>query len=211
MGFKAIDKKRWGFLWKGAEKAYGGNCLVSWEKVQHPIQMMRNVFGQVYRSKSHVLPKHSMVLLYKTQLVMELQLNSGWTADFLVKQLQCMLPTWSRSFPREPWNNVWWYKLYRTEVGWLKSRGPCQLKSCWNTCNCESGNLAPPPPWQSRMNAWLTALQGEDFPALQFVSCAIRLMKQSIISWLLVCLQGLDSYLFCVGIASFYTTRRLPF
>lgn len=153
MGFKAIDKKRWGFLWKGAEKAYGGNCLVSWEKVQHPIQMMRNVFGQVYRSKSHVLPKHSM----------------------------CMLPTWSRSFPREPWNNVWWYKLYRTEVGWLKSRGPCQLKSCWNTCNCESGNLAPPPPWQSRMNAWLTAL------------------------------QGLDSYLFCVGIASFYTTRRLPF
>jgi len=36
--FKAINKKRRGFLWKGHDQANGGNCLVAWEKVQRPLK-----------------------------------------------------------------------------------------------------------------------------------------------------------------------------
>lgn len=34
---KAIDKRR-GLLWKGQEQAKGGHCLVSWERVQRPLE-----------------------------------------------------------------------------------------------------------------------------------------------------------------------------
>jgi mannosylglycoprotein endo-beta-mannosidase len=36
--FKAVDKRRRGFLWKGQEQANGGNYLVAWSKVQQPLQ-----------------------------------------------------------------------------------------------------------------------------------------------------------------------------
>ncbi|WVZ70614.1 hypothetical protein U9M48_019263 [Paspalum notatum var. saurae] len=35
--FKSIDKIRRNFLWKGQEQAKGGNCLVSWTRVQRPL------------------------------------------------------------------------------------------------------------------------------------------------------------------------------
>jgi predicted transporter len=33
---KRIDIIRRGFLWKGAEQAQGGHCLVRWTRVQEP-------------------------------------------------------------------------------------------------------------------------------------------------------------------------------
>lgn len=37
-GLAPVDKRCRGFLWKVQVKANGGNCLVSWERVQHSIQ-----------------------------------------------------------------------------------------------------------------------------------------------------------------------------
>jgi hypothetical protein len=62
---------------------------------------------------------------------MELQPNSGWTAGFLVKNCRAFSQPDQGHSQREPWNNVRWHKLYRTEVGWLTSRGPWQLKYCF--------------------------------------------------------------------------------
>jgi hypothetical protein len=36
--FKAIDKKRRGFLWVGKDKANGGNCMISSDSIQRPLQ-----------------------------------------------------------------------------------------------------------------------------------------------------------------------------
>lgn len=38
MGIKAIDKRPRGFLWKDQEQANSGSYLVSWKKVQCPLQ-----------------------------------------------------------------------------------------------------------------------------------------------------------------------------
>ena len=35
---KAIAKIRRAFLWKGRKQVNGGSCLVSWEKVQRPLE-----------------------------------------------------------------------------------------------------------------------------------------------------------------------------
>jgi hypothetical protein len=37
--FKAIDKIRRGYLWRGRKDAKGGHCLVAWTKVTRPKNM----------------------------------------------------------------------------------------------------------------------------------------------------------------------------
>jgi hypothetical protein len=35
---KAVDKLRCAYLWSGHKQVNGGSCLVSWEKVQQPLE-----------------------------------------------------------------------------------------------------------------------------------------------------------------------------
>ena len=35
---KAVNKLRRAYLWSGRKQVNGGNCLVSWDKVQQPLE-----------------------------------------------------------------------------------------------------------------------------------------------------------------------------
>jgi hypothetical protein len=39
MAFKAMDKNRHSFLWRGGKEAKGGHCLIAWPKVTRPKEL----------------------------------------------------------------------------------------------------------------------------------------------------------------------------
>ncbi|WVZ84947.1 hypothetical protein U9M48_031914 [Paspalum notatum var. saurae] len=81
--FKAIDKKRRGFLWAREETTHGGKCLVSWDSVQQPLQ-----YGGLGVLNLEVIPKRTV----KGQTVAQALSNRGWVADIkgaLTVQVMC--------------------------------------------------------------------------------------------------------------------------
>jgi hypothetical protein len=67
--FRAVDKLR-GFLQKGKEQAQGGSCLVSWAKVQRPLQ-----YGSL---GVHNLERLDWALCERLVLCSMLQLSQLW-------------------------------------------------------------------------------------------------------------------------------------
>lgn len=68
--FKAVHKRRRGFLWKGQEQAKGGNCLVSWAKVQRPY-----MFGSL---GVHYLERMSWALCIRWLWFMKTDPSKPW-------------------------------------------------------------------------------------------------------------------------------------